>query len=687
MLTTLDIDVQIPHYIGLSRTELKGKAVVLFDDEGHALCDGLICNTNPLDCVDNSILGAEDVGVIIMNPTDNVISRDWENTLHRWPLSLTKFEGHTLAEILLVHHNATRESQSHRRLLGKRQYNTANMCATRPAGKKIWGATEEHARMLSAVDCCSEHCCQVFPRPLLMSIRKHYFALPFNGRKLIAQSVFQTIQKHEQNGRDMVIVEGRTICIRAWMNIYMISRAQFNRNKAESLMGIRSRDHGNTGTTKPRANTVQARATLGVLVEGRADAMPHMTRTLPTGEKIGTEMLPVGTTWCNLLQEVNNLDGDLGYTPISTSTFSRLHRQHYKQYVIKSPGDNFSRCGTCAAFKDLLRIHTKNTAGHLAISNASLRHLTLQEAHRNSYYKDRILSKYAPNEVLCIIHDKMDYGKTALPVFAHKNKRVDKYERFPISIAGMIAHGHSDVNYAHYVLDMYPSDANFTITSIMKLLCQLEVQPVCSSRDIPISSIGDPLHDALVVGVEKCSRVLPLPPPDNIPATGLPPLLLVQMDNCAKDNKSKYNMLFWSALTAKGIFREVRVSFLIVGHTHEDVDAMFGRFGQRLKIEDCHTLPDLMASFMAAGEPTIVPSLIHEVADFKEWVKGYYNEFGQDRLIGHSKAHQFRFYVDPQGVPLMQYKVYCTDPNWVPDGGIALWNVDPITKKTMFPTG
>ena len=139
--------------------------------------------------------------------------------------------------------------------------------------------------------------------------------------------------------------------------------------------------------------------------------MPHMTRTLPTGKKIGTEMLPVGTTWSNLLQEVDNLDGDLGYAPISMSSFSRIHRQHYKQYVIKSPGDNFSRCGTCAAFKDLLRIHTKGTAGHMIIANASLRHLTLQEAHRNNYYKDRIMSKYAPNEVLCIIHDKMDYGK------------------------------------------------------------------------------------------------------------------------------------------------------------------------------------------------------------------------------------------------------------------------------------
>ena len=188
-----------------------------------------------------------------------------------------------------------------------------------------------------------------------------------------------------------------------------------------------------------------------------------------------------------------------------------------------------------------------------------------------------------------------------------------------------------------------------------------------------------------MVGVKKCSGALPWPPPEIIAPTGLPPLLLIQMENCVKDNKSKYNMLFWYALTTKGIFCKVRVSFFIVGHTHEDVDAMFNMFGQRLKIENCHTLTDLVASFMATGDPTIVPSLIHKVAEFKKWVKGYYHEFGQDRLIGHFKAHQFHFYVDPQGVSLMQYKVLCTDPSWAPEGGIVLWNVDPVTKKTMFP--
>ena len=76
MLTYFDFGFQISYYIGLSRTDLKGKAVVVFDDKGHALCDGLVCNTNPLDFVYNKILGADDVGVIILNPIDNVISRD-----------------------------------------------------------------------------------------------------------------------------------------------------------------------------------------------------------------------------------------------------------------------------------------------------------------------------------------------------------------------------------------------------------------------------------------------------------------------------------------------------------------------------------------------------------------------------------------------------------------------------------
>ena len=54
-----------------------------------------------------------------------------------------------------------------------------------------------------------------------------------------------------------------------------------------------------------------------------------------------------------------------------------------------------------------------------------------------------------------------------------------------------------------------------------------------------------------------------------------------------------------------------------------------------------------MASFMVVGDPTIVQSLIHKVVDFKERVKGYDNEFGQDRLLGIPRRTNWYAYVGP----------------------------------------
>ena len=42
----------------------------------------------------------------------------------------------TMHSFRLVHYNATREDGSHRRLLGKRQYNIVRICAPRALGKK-----------------------------------------------------------------------------------------------------------------------------------------------------------------------------------------------------------------------------------------------------------------------------------------------------------------------------------------------------------------------------------------------------------------------------------------------------------------------------------------------------------------------------------------------------------------------
>ena len=58
--------------------------------------------------------------------------------------------------------------------------------------------------------------------------------------------------------------------------------------------------------------------------------MPHVTQTIPIGERIGMDILLVGITWSTLLEEVNELDSDLGYTLLFMSNFNLLHCQHFK---------------------------------------------------------------------------------------------------------------------------------------------------------------------------------------------------------------------------------------------------------------------------------------------------------------------------------------------------------------------
>jgi hypothetical protein len=76
-------------------------------------------------------------------------------------------------------------------------------------------------------------------------------------------------------------------------------------------------------------------------------------------------------------------------------------------------------------------------------------------------------------------------------------------------------------------------------------------------------------------------------------------------------------------LFTRGWFHEVYVNFLLVGHTHENIDAMFGRWSRRLRENDYPTLPMPIKLFMDAKTEPVIPHLIEEVPNFKAFVDGY----------------------------------------------------------------
>ena len=55
----------------------------------------------------------------------------------------------------------------------------------------------------------------------------------------------------------------------------------------------------------------------------------------------------------------------------------------------------------------------------------------------------------------------------------------------------------------------------------------------------------------------------------------LPLLLYNQLDNTARENKNSTVFSYLSMLVNQRVFSKVKISFLLVGHTHDHIDQMF----------------------------------------------------------------------------------------------------------------
>jgi hypothetical protein len=89
-------------------------------------------------------------------------------------------------------------------------------------------------------------------------------------------------------------------------------------------------------------------------------------------------------------------------------------------------------------------------------------------------------------------------------------------------------------------------------------------------------------------------------PEQFVGAKPLPWKLLFQMDNCMRDNKNRYLFAFLSFLTARDVYEELRLGFLVVGHTHEDIDGCFAYLSKKLKEQSNYYMVDLMKVFMVS---------------------------------------------------------------------------------------
>ena len=131
--------------------------------------------------------------------------------------------------------------------------------------------------------------------------------------------------------------------------------------------------------------------------------------------------------------------------------------------------------------------------------------------------------------------------------------------------------------------------------------------------------------------------------------------------------------MFLSLLTALGVFITIEVGFLLVGHTHEDIDGTYGRMSSNLKSKDIYSLPEMMDTYRKIEDKRVFPpTLIDKVYDFKSFLNVYIKE-GKNAIVGHLNVEYFQFLV-LNDVPVLRYKESIREVEW--SEPVNLWNVD-----------
>ncbi|XP_074661102.1 uncharacterized protein LOC141913837 [Tubulanus polymorphus] len=144
----------------------------------------------------------------------------------------------------------------------------------------------------------------------------------------------------------------------------------------------------------------------------------------------------------------------------------------------------------------------------------------------------------------------------------------------------------------------------------------------------------------------------------------LPPHLYLQADNCGRENKNKYVLALLQILVEKKIFNEIQLSFLFVGHTHEDIDQLISVYAGRLRREDAFD----MAGLLKLCDGIELGGLL----DIRSWLAPHIVN-----MKNHSKPRIFRRDSQDQSQINMYYRCSSTQEWHCMEGGVL----------TSIPTG
>ena len=77
---------------------------------------------------------------------------------------------------------------------------------------------------------------------------------------------------------------------------------------------------------------------------------------------------------------------------------------------------------------------------------------------------------------------------------------------------------------------------------------------------------------------------------------------------------------YLSILVEMGIFKKVKVGFLLVGHTHDHIDQIFSHFLVTLRRKNVGRLPSLIECIKKSYIPEPIFHILEEIVDMRRFI-------------------------------------------------------------------
>jgi hypothetical protein len=204
----------------------------------------------------------------------------------------------------------------------------------------------------------------------------------------------------------------------------------------------------------------------------------------------------------------------------------------------------FLAAQVCSLFKELwAKCRHESFELRAEIKELRRRHLAGQYNERIEYYTAREMSFANPEHILCMIVDAMTETSTSVPMQRRESKGLAASKiRLKTQLVGALVHGPEGFY-------------GYTVNGLKGARTTVEV-----------------VHRTLM----KLSKT----------RTVWPANFVLQLDNTTAENKNHTVMAYAAWLVATGVFETVQVRFLMVGHTHEDIDGYFGLLRRFLMLQE-----------------------------------------------------------------------------------------------------